>query len=76
MTIDTFDYMCETTQKRRTKPMNNAEWLCETTERFNRFFNHLANGRFDELEKEFGFKAEVDIKKEFNDWLLLEHKEG
>ena len=55
--------------------MNNAEWLCETTERFNRFFNHLANGRFNELEKEFGFKAEVDIKKEFNDWLLLEHRE-
>ena len=55
--------------------MNNAEWLCETYDRFCAFFNALANGRFDELEKEFGFRPQVDTKKEFNDWLLLEHKE-
>lgn len=74
--IDTFDYICMTTQRRKPNPMNNAEWLCETQERFNRFFNHLANGRFIELEDEFGFVVESDTKADFYKWLDKEHKEG
>lgn len=54
--------------------MNNAEWLCEDYDRFCAFFNALANGRFDELEKDFKFVPETDTREDFNKWLVKPHE--
>ena len=74
MIIDDFDFLCLCTKNRRENPMNNAEWLCEDYDRFCAFFNALANGRFDELEKDFKFVPETDTREDFNKWLVKPHE--
>lgn len=73
MTESNFDLVCLCTHLRKDNPMNNAEWLCSDYERFKKFFLLLAEGKFTELETEYGFKVDTDVHDDFNKWLCQWH---
>ena len=73
MKLSEFDMLCIMCNKRKDKPMNNAEWLFSDHERFCRFFNCVARADYEALKSEFNFVVESDLHDEFYKWIQKEH---
>ena len=73
---DTFGMLCELCNKRSESPMNNAEWLMSSHERFNDFFSLVAKADYIGLKEKYNLTVDGDFHDSFNKWIVEVHNEN
>ena len=71
---DEYDMLCKMCNVRKENPMNNAQYLFESHERFNEFFSLAAKADYQGLKEKFGLEVIGDFHESFNKWLVKERK--